>query len=461
MPVFRSAVTLPAPPEAVFAWHTRPGALERLVPPWSGVTVARPPGAGLVDGERFVLHIPAGPLRLPWVGVYCGVVPGREFHDVQLEGPFRAWERVQRLLPAALGTSTLETEVRFALPRGLSWSRLAERAALRRLERWFTFRHQRLRADLLRHQRFAGQALRIAVTGSGGLLGRRLVPFLRGGGHTVMRLVRGGGGRAPDAVFWDPASGALDIERLSPVDAVIHLAGENIAAGRWNAARKAAIRASRVEATRELCASLAALARPPRVFVAASAVGYYGHRPDEPVNEDSPPGRGFLAEVCQEWEAATAPLHGAGTRIAALRLGVVIAAEGGALPRMLLPFRLGLGGRLGSGRQALPWIAAEDAIGVIHQALFDERLRGPVNAVAPQAVTNREFTRTLASVLRRPALFPIPAALLRAALGEMGQALLLEGAVVLPTRLRQAGFEHLFPDLEGALRAELGRFSSD
>jgi hypothetical protein len=460
MPIFRRTVALPVPPDAVFAWHVRPGALERLLPPWSGITVERQPPEGLADGSRAVLRMPIGPFRLPWVALHYGTIPGKQFGDEQLEGPFHSWHHMHRMEPAPDGSGcVLEDDVRYALSWGMGAFGLSQRVIERSLHRTFAFRHERIRADLLRHQRFAQHApRRIAVTGAGGLLGRRLVPFLRGGGHTVMRLVRSGNDRARDAVRWDPLSGAVDIERLGNVDAVIHLAGENIAGGRWTVQRKGEIRTSRVDATKELCKTLAALAKPPRVFVSASGAGYYGNRPEGTVTEADGPGHGFLSNVCRAWEAATEPLHATGARIVQLRLGLVVAAEGGAVRSMLLPFRLGLGGRLGSGRQGMPWISAEDAIGIAHQALFDERLSGPVNAVAPQPTTNRDFTRALAKVLKRPAILPVPGLLVRLALGELGRALLLEGAVVSPTRLQAIAFPYLHTDLAAALRCELGIF---
>ncbi len=458
MPTYRRSTPIGAPAQAVYDWHARPGAFERLLPPWSGIRVERQPAAGLADGSRLTLSVPLGPLRLPWVTVRHGLVPGREFRDEQLEGPFRSWVHTYRMLPAGDGASgcILEDEIQYVPPRGLTAMPLLERWLRRTLERMEAFRQERMRADVVRQQRFAARPpLRIAITGSGGLLGRRLVPFLRSGGHTVLRLVREERPRAKYRVAWNPAAGTLDTERLGDVDAVVHLAGESIAAGRWTEARKAAIRASRVDATRALCGALARLPHPPRVLICASAVGYYGDRAG-PVTEADGPGSGFLPEVCRAWEAAADPAREAGMRVAHLRLGLVLAAEGGALPRMLPPFRLGVGGRLGSGRQAMPWIAAEDVLGLILQALFDERLAGPINAVAPQCTTNRDFTAALARVLHRPALLPVPGLALRLLFGEMGQALLLEGAPAQPGRALAVEFPYLYPDLTQALRVELG-----
>jgi hypothetical protein len=298
--------------------------------------------------------------------------------------------------------------------------------------------------------------MHIAVTGSNGLIGSALVASLGAGGHRVSRLVRGplaGAG----AIEWDPAAGVRDAALLEGLDGVVHLAGENIGAGRWTVRRKAEIRRSRVEGTQRLCEALARLARPPKALVCASAIGIYGDRGDEPLTEESSPGGDFLAEVCRAWEAATGPAAGAGIRVVCLRFGVVLSPAGGALKKMLLPFRLGAGGRIGSGRQYMSWIALDDAAGAIHHALRDESLAGPVNAVAPFPATNAEFTRILARVLRRPAVAPLPAFAARLALGEMADALLLASQRVLPARLRASGYAFRFPDLEGALGHLLGR----
>ena len=297
--------------------------------------------------------------------------------------------------------------------------------------------------------------MHIAVTGSSGLVGAALVSFLTAGGHRVIRLVR----KPPsgDDVQWDPTEGVRDLSRLEGVDAVIHLAGENIAAGRWTPQRKDEIRRSRVEGARRLSESLAKLSQRPKALVSASAIGFYGDRGDEILTEDSALGMDFLAQVCQEWEAATEPAARAGIRVVRLRFGMILSPMGGALRKMLLPFRLGAGGRMGSGAQYVSWIAIGDAIGAIHHAAGAESLHGPVNAVSPAPVTNAEFTRVLARVLSRPAIFPMPAFAMRFAFGEMADALLLASARVMPTRLQASGYRFRFPELEGALRHLLVR----
>ncbi len=443
-------------PEALFAWHLRPGAFERLVPPWESVRVEGDP-AGLADGSRLRFVIRKGPLRFRWTALHRDVVPGVQFVDEQERGPYARWVHTHRFLPGEAGGAILEDRVDYRLPVGWVGGALAGGATRSMLDRLFPFRHQRTRDDLARHAAFARFGpQRMAITGAAGLVGSALGAFLSTGGHRVQRLVRREA-VSDREISWDPASGRVDLAALEGVDAVVHLAGRSIAEGRWSPAVKAVIRESRVEGTRLVATSLASLKRPPRVLVCASAIGFYGDTGESEVSENAPRGSGFLPEVCEAWEAAADPARSAGIRVVHLRIGVVLSARGGALARMLTPFRLGLGGVVGRGSQGMSWIAMEDLLGVIQYALFTESLSGPVNAVAPAPVTNREFTRTLARLLHRPALLPLPAAAVRLLFGEMGRTLLLESARVLPRRLAESGFSHLHPTLEGALRAELGR----
>ncbi|MFL5539966.1 MAG: TIGR01777 family oxidoreductase [Longimicrobiaceae bacterium] len=294
--------------------------------------------------------------------------------------------------------------------------------------------------------------VRVAVAGASGLLGSALVRRLAADGHTVLRLVR----RAPRGageVRWDPAAGVVDAAALEGVDAVVNLAGENVGE-RWSAERKARIRASRVDATRLLATTLAGLQRKPRVLVNASAVGIYGDRGDERLDETSAPGGGFLAEVVRDWEAATEPASAAGIRVVLPRFGVVLSARGGALAKMLTPFRLGAGGPMGGGGQWMSWISLDDAVALMELAIHDERLTGPLNAVAG-AVTNRQFVRTLAGVLRRPAFVPVPAFALRLAFGEMAEETILASQRAEPRALTQLGYSFIHPELEGAIHVGL------
>ncbi|MBL8725001.1 MAG: TIGR01777 family oxidoreductase [Planctomycetes bacterium] len=295
---------------------------------------------------------------------------------------------------------------------------------------------------------------RIAISGASGFVGRALIAHLERSGHEVLRLVRGSASE-PHGVRWQPDTGELDGRALGAVDAVVHLAGENVAGGRWTPARRAAIAASRGPTTERLARSLARLPVPPRTLISASATGIYGDCGDARLDERTPPGQGFLAEVAQAWEAATQPAASAGIRVVHLRIGMVLDQSGGALARMLLPFRLGLGGRLGSGQQWVSWIHRQDLVAAIAFLLGQESLRGPVLAVAPEPVTNREFTRALGRALRRPAVLPVPAFALRLLFGAMADELLLSSQRATPRALLTAGFQFAHPNLAEAFAAAL------
>ncbi len=298
--------------------------------------------------------------------------------------------------------------------------------------------------------------MKIVVAGASGLIGGALVPALRGAGHEVVRLVRREAAGA-DEVTWNPAAGALDGGRLEGVEAVINLCGENVGAGRWTKARRERILRSRVESTRTLVTACAKLGHKPAVFLNASAVGFYGDAGEEELSEETGAGLGFLPETCLIWETNAEGAKRAGIRTVLLRFGVVLAPNGGALAKMLPLFRLGLGGRLGDGRQWWSWVSLDDAVGAIHHALTDGRCSGPVNVVAPAAVTNAEFAATLAQVLDRPAAFPVPGFLLRLLFGRMAQETVLASAQVRPERLSASGYGFRHEKLDAALRHLLGK----
>ena len=302
--------------------------------------------------------------------------------------------------------------------------------------------------------------MNILVTGASGMVGSALVPILAARGHRVVRMVRGRPAQGAQEIYWNPDAGDIDAPSLPGLDAVVHLAGENIGAGRWTGARKRRILDSRVTGTRLLAGTLSRLERPPKVMISSSAVGYYGDRGAEILREDSSPGSGFLADVCRQWEEAASKAGEGNIRLVLVRTGMVISAGGGALARMLPAFRLGFGGRLGSGKQYISWITLEDLLEVFLFALSQPALSGAVNAVAPTPVTNTEFTRTLGRLLSRPTLIPVPSLVIRLMFGEMGEQVLLASTRVDPARLTQARFQFRFPELEGALRQCLGTTGS-
>lgn len=434
----------------VFDWHARPGAFERLSPPWSPIRLLTE-AASLKDG-RATLALPGG---LRWVAVHRpdGYDPPRRFVDsIGGDGlaalPARIavrWRHIHEFEDVGGDRTRVIDRVETPVPASL-------------LRPMFDYRHRQLAGDLAAHRLAAQHGLRpltVAVTGSSGLVGSALTAFLRTGGHRVIRLVRRAA-RGDDERRWDPED--PDPGLCDGVDAVIHLAGASIA-GRFTDRHREAVRDSRIGPTRRL-AELLGRGRPrPAALISASAIGYYGYdRGDETLTEDSDRGDGFLADVVADWEQATTPALDAGVRVVQVRTGIVQSPRGGTLKLMRPLFSAGLGGRLGDGRQWLSWIGIDDLIDVYHRALWDSRLNGPVNAVAPQPVRNREYTTALAAVLHRPAVLPVPSLGPRLLLGGQG-ARELAGASqrVAPAKLAAAGHRFRHPDIERALRHLLGR----
>jgi hypothetical protein len=452
MAEFRAEVRLPVPAAEAYEWHRRPGAFERLSPPWVDVQVAERHGT-IAPGSLVDLRLGRGPLSLRWVLEHEAVSDGLGFADVQRRGPFRSWRHEHRFRDAAAGC-VLEDRVAFELPTAARWAEGRLRAELGRL---FRYRHRQVFDDLDALQRTRpARALTVLVTGTGGLLGRQVVAALGTAGHRVVRLVRRLR-ESEDELRWDSSYG-LDPGGTAPrADALIHLAGESIAGGPWTEARKRRIRESRTVATRALVESVMALDPPPSTVICASAVGWYGDRGDDVLDEGAPAGRGFLPDVCREWEGALDGARKAGARAVHLRFGLVLSPSGGLLGRVLPPFSAGLGGPLGSGRQWMSWVSLDDAVFACLHALSRGELEGPVNVTAPEPVTNREFTRTLGAVLRRPAVIPVPASLLRSVSREMADELLFGSQRVVPRRLLSSGFAFRDTAIEPALRRLLGR----
>jgi uncharacterized protein len=451
---FRRLLELNTEADEVFRWHSRPGAFERLGPPWDKVTLDGP-AARLVAGDRQVAVVSLGPLKLRWHSEITEVEAGRQFQDIQLSGPFASWEHTHTMAGERAGHSTLEDRVRYTLPLGALGEAVAGRFVRKQLQRLFAYRHRITEQDLQRHQAAdRSTPMDILVTGASGLVGRALCAFLTTGGHRVRKLVRRAA-TEPDEFRWDPKEGAVDAAAVEGLDAVVHLAGENIAAGRWTDEQKDRIRSSRVDGTRSIVNAIKAAKVKPKAFISASAIGFYGDRGDERLNEESAPGGGFLAEVVEAWEEQSRGIED--IRTVQLRFGVILSPAGGALAKMLLPFQMGGGGRIGTGKQWMSWIALDDVVGAIHHSLLTEALSGPVNAVAPNPMTNAEYTGILGAVLNRPTIFPMPAFAARLAFGEMADELLLGSQRVQPGRLEETGYRFSYPELEGALRHQLGR----
>lgn len=483
MPVYRHESRLEHPVSDVFAWHRRPGAFERLTPPWMDARVVEREGG--VEGGRVVLEVRRGPVPIRWELRHEDYEEDRQFRDVQVSGPFSSWVHTHRFREDGPDGCLLEDAVEWEPPLGSLTEVLAEPVMRRVLPRIFRFRHERLRNDLDRHRDGAGagvgaslrpregsgggpegragpgeapaEVLTVAITGASGLVGSSLRHFLTTGGHRVRAVVRSREAASGDDIYWSVEDGQVEAEKLEGLDAVVHLAGEPLFSFRWSESKKRRIRESRVRGTELLARTLAGLDDPPPALVSASGINYYGSRGDERLTEASSAGSGFLAEVCREWEAATAPAERAGIRVVHLRTAPVLTPAGGALGAMLPAFKLALGGRVGSGRQYMSWIDADDHVGLILKSIRDGRLEGPLNAAAPHPVTNATFTDTLGRVLGRPTLLRVPRMGVEAVLGEMGRETALVSLRVFPRNAERHDFDFFYPDLEESLRFQLGR----
>ncbi len=441
--------------DTVFDWHARPGAFQRLTPPWAPVRLER--FEGIREGDRAVLRMGPGPLALRWVAEHHDVIEGRQFCDRQVQGPFAHWDHTHRFEPDGEDQCHLVDRIEYQLPGGAVGEVLSPWLEPE-LERQFAYRHRVTRRDLALHHRYDAldRSLTVAVSGTSGLVGSQLVPFLTTGGHTVKRLVRSGP-TGPGEVLWNHQTGQIEAEKLEGIDAVIHLAGESVF-GFWTDAKKRRIYDSRADGTRLLAEALAGLDDPPDVFVSASAVGYYGDHGTDVVTEESKPREeGFLTSVCRAWERATAPASGAGIRTVQARIGVVLSPAGGALQLQAPAFWLGLGGRIGPPDQFFPWIALDDVVGGLYHLLWQEDVSGPVNLTAPNPARMDTYADTLAHVLNRTARFHLPGNLVRGLAGEMAEEMLLKSARVVPQRLTESGYDFGFGELHPALRHVLGR----
>jgi uncharacterized protein (TIGR01777 family) len=436
------------PSDEVFAWHARPGAIHRLIPPWQPMTAVQE-AASLADG-RAVLGLPGG---LRWYAQHdlAAYDPPHRFADDLTAGGIRSWptlvtrrwRHTHEFADRGDGTTLLTDTVDTPVPA-------------RALRSTFVYRHRQTADDLAAHRTAAEQGMTpmtVAVTGATGLVGTALCAFLSTGGHRVIRLTRSPGA-GPDARLWDPEDPSPDL--LIGVDAVVHLAGESIA-GRFSDHHKTEIRSSRIGPTRRL-AEIAANTEGIKVFVSASAIGFYGYdRGDTELTEDSSRGEGFLADVVSDWESATAPAAEAGLRVVQVRTGIVQAARGGTLALLKPLFSVGLGGKLGSGRQWLSWIGIDDLTDIYHRALYDQRLSGPVNAVGPDPVRNVDYTAALAQVQHRPAVLRVPSFGPRLLLGAEGVRELAEASQrVSPTKLLGVGHRFRHRSVSDALAHQLG-----
>jgi hypothetical protein len=439
----------------LFKWHTRAGAFERLTPPWKVVEFLERSN-GIEDGSRVIIRTKIGPVPMIWLIEHRDYKEEKQFCDIQIKGPFRHWEHTHSFVPDGPNACFMEDNVKFLLPMGALGELFGNELVIRKLETFFEYRHGTLMKDIKMHKKYGVKSMQILITGSTGLIGASLIPFLTTGGHNISCLKRDKLKIGENDLYWNPEKGEIEVPKLEGFEAVVHLSGENVA-GRWSDEKKAEIEDSRVKSTGLLCNALSKLEKKPSVLVCASAIGFYGNRGEEILTEESKPGKGFLADVTKKWEAATGIARKAGIRVVNLRLGVVLSPRGGALGKMLFPFRMGLGGKLGSGGQYMSWISIDDVIGAIYHAIKNDSLEGPVNAVSPKPVTNLQFTNTLGNVINRPTFFTMPSLLLRTLFGEMADETLLSSTRVIPSKLLSTNYEFQFTDLEASLRNLLGK----
>jgi uncharacterized protein len=452
----RASSELPVSAALAFAWHERPGAFERLSPPWETVRVVERSG-GIQNGGRAVIETKLGPFTQRWVAEHCDYIAGRQFRDIQVEGPFVKWEHTHTVEPLADGRDgcRLVDEIVFKAPL----APLSDFAVHGRLENMFRYRHAVTTADLARHRQWGVEAIgkkRVLVTGSPGLIGRPLCAMLEGGGHEVVRLVRHKS-TAPGELSWQPDVPTVDARDLEGFDAIIHLAGENIGDGEWTPAGKAEMKRSRVASTRLLAETIARLESRPAAFICASGTGIYGDTGDVEHDETNAHGKGFLAELADAWEEAAEPAASAGTHVVQARIGAVLSPQGGMLAKVLPIFRAGFGGPLAGGAQYLAWISVDDVAYSLYRMVVDSTLSGPVNVIAPEQITQREFAKTLGKQLSRPAWLPVPRAVLTALYGELAEETVLTSSRVVPAKLMQLGHTFAHPNLAAALTHLLGQ----
>lgn len=445
--------------EKVFSWHERQGAISRLTPPWAPLKLISREGDGVKKGVRVTFRIRLFNISLPWVAEHIDYTENKEFIDKQVKGPFSFWRHTHRFIPAGDHDTVMEDRVEFNLPLGIL-SLPFYGYAKKEFERMFRYRHRVLKQDL-ESSLANSPRKRILISGSSGAIGSALIPFLQTSGHEVIRLVRHNDGLKKGEIFWDPYKEILDLDGAGPIDAVINLNGLDISRGRWTKNQKRAIIDSRVIPTRFLVKKMKSLKKKPEVYISSSAIGYYGEGKDQILTESSPLGRCFISHVCRQWEDASKAAKDAGIRTVQLRIGVVLTPAGGALARMLLPFRTGLGVTLSHGSQYMSWISMDDTLSGILHIIQHNTLRGAVNLTAPNPVTNREFSKTLARIFSKRVFIRFPQFLVRLLWGKMGEETLLTSARVKPEKLLNSGYVFRHETILRALCHVTGKEKTD
>jgi hypothetical protein len=449
----RKKSVLPVPVEKAFKWHERPGAIERLTPSWERIRLITKTG-GIQTGNQTLFKVKAGPFWLNWHAHHMRYVKNKMFQDIQRKGPFLFWEHSHNFEPDGNQACHLEDHIRFRLPLSPFSDVIVLPSVKNRLNQMFEYRHTITQNDMeLLSKR--PEKLNIVMTGSNGVLGAALLPFLTTQGHSVIRMVRKTPRRADEA-YWSPEYQKIDSRPLKKANVVIHLAGENIGKGRWTKTKKNRIIKSRTQGTSLLALTLSKMKSPPETLICASAIGYYGNQDDRILTEDETWGNDFISDVCHQWEEAAEAAVARGIRVVFLRIGVVLTPRGGALERLLPAFRSGFGMTFGEGNQFLSWISVDDFIGAVNHVLFCKQLHGPVNLTAPQPVRNLDFSKSLARSLNRPSSIHLPNWMIKRLFGQMGNEVLLSGNCVIPQKLMATGYQFYHPTLESALTHLLG-----
>ncbi len=452
---FTHSSVFPCSPEELYAWHSRQGALERLLPPWDKSYVLSRKG-GITPGGEVFMKMFAGPIPYTWHARHIEDQPGIMFKDIQHKGPFSSWTHTHRFFEDGDGCR-LEDHIEYALPLHSMLPAFTRNMVDARLRRIFTYRHQTLNQDIQLHNRYSRTPLRILITGGSGILGTALKPLLTTGGHAVWSLVRRTPKPGANEIYWNPEKDEIDTASFPELDGVIHLAGDNIGQGRWTENKKQRVIDSRVQGTGLIARTVANMSPGPRVLLSASAVGFYGNCEDCCMREEDQSGLDFISDVCSLWECAARPAEDAGIRTVFMRIGVVLSPRGGALQRLLTTANIGFAKSFGSGEQYISWISIDDMISVILHALATESLHGPVNIAAPTPATNRELMQALAHVVNRPLLPSIPAGFLKKIYGQMASEVLLSGCRVSTDKLQLSGYRFRHPDLTQTLQVLLGK----
>lgn len=448
---FSLKTVFPTEAEKIFLWHLHPAVLERMTPPWIKLRVISQEGDPSQVDSKIHLQIKIGILWIPWILQYKQYKPKQSFTQVQIRGPFRCWNHHHEMSSISAKSSSLEDTITYS-----TFFTPLHHYVQRQLKRSFTWRHKTLMQDVTIYAKYPLKPMRILLSGSSGLVGHTLSSFLKLAGHEVVALRRKtNNAKAKSFVSWNPASGEFALSDFECFDAVIHLAGKNISSRRWTKKFKREIFLSRCRDTWLLSEIFLRVSRPPKTFICASAVGYYGPKGDSAVSEQSPYGSGFLADTSKKWEDATESIAKK-MRVIHTRFGAILSPAGGILQKILPLFNLGLGVIFGDGKQYFPWIALEDVLYSIYHCLSDESISGSVNIVSPQLETFETFCQKLAKILHRPLFLRIPAPVLKIAFGEMAKEVFLPSIRAIPEKLIQSNYSFTFPDLDNALKHMLG-----